>query len=116
MTPPRITDEDRGLTINKSLAWTMLTGIFAGGLWLGVQLTETQSAIQAMQQDAKDRNAEEVVNRREIDARLRTLEQSRVGDASEIAALRRDLNELRPELRELTSLIRGLEARQRSNP
>lgn len=48
MNKPMIENSDRGITINKSLAWTMVVGLLGAGLWLGAQMGELQSSLNAL--------------------------------------------------------------------
>ncbi len=43
-----IENSDRGITLNKSLAWTIGASLVAGGLWIGVQVTSLAGDIQVM--------------------------------------------------------------------
>ena len=49
---PRIENSDRGITLNRSLAWTMLIAILSGAFWAG----QTITALQGM----SDRNAKAI--------------------------------------------------------
>ena len=116
MEPPRIQGDERGITVNKSLAWTMVGGLLAAGLWLGTQITETKGAIvntaselSSLARTQTERHAETVQVRRETDARLRLLENSRAADSSEITALRRDLTAFRSDIQDLKTLLRSVE-------
>jgi pseudouridine-5'-phosphate glycosidase len=35
-----MTQEDRGITIAKPLAWTVLTALIGGGIWIGLAVQE----------------------------------------------------------------------------
>jgi len=48
MTKPMIENSDRGITLNKSLAWTIGASLVAGGLWIGVQVATLGGDIQTM--------------------------------------------------------------------
>jgi len=48
MTKPMIENSDRGITLNKSLAWTIGVSLMGGGLWIGVQVTSLSGDIQTM--------------------------------------------------------------------
>lgn len=109
MNGPRITNEDRGVTINKSLAWTMIAGLIGAGLWLGTELSGTKTALISLASEQSQRHAETIQYRRDAEQRFRALEMSRATDGSEIGALRRDLTEFRTDIRELKDLLRGLE-------
>lgn len=63
-----IENSDRGITINKSLAWTMASALVAGGIWVGVQITEAQYGINTLQE-------RQVEDRRDIRTNAR-----RIGD------------------------------------
>ena len=76
MNKPMIENSDRGITLNKSLAWTMATALVAGGIWVGVQITSTKEGIQVLsQRQAEDRleirhNAAQINTMRSQSARL----------------------------------------------
>lgn len=73
---PMIENSDRGITLNKSLAWTMATGLLLAGLWLGVQMTELKSAVEDLgTRQAEDRleiraNAAMITEIRRTEVRL----------------------------------------------
>jgi hypothetical protein len=86
MNKPMIENSDRGITLNKSLAWTMATGLILVGLWVGIQVTELKSAVQELGvRQSEDRseiraNAAAIVQiqrtEARVDQRLLTIEQS----------------------------------------
>ncbi len=108
-----IENSDRGITLAKPLAWTILVGLVSAGIWVGTTsgsirtelaaLVDNVAEIQTGQSIREQRDRED---RASIEARLRAVETSRAQDASEIGALRRDLGEFRNELKEATSLLR----------
>ncbi|OOY16709.1 hypothetical protein [Thioclava sp. DLFJ4-1] len=67
---PRIENSERGITLNKSLAWTILTALIAGGFWVGSQVT----ALQSITQDNKARSADQSAEITVINNRLRSIE------------------------------------------
>jgi septal ring factor EnvC (AmiA/AmiB activator) len=86
MNRPHIEQNDRGITLNKSLAWTMLVGLLGAGVWLGANMTETQEAVstladrqsedrQEIRQNARAINSLRNSNAR-IDERLINIERS----------------------------------------
>lgn len=99
MNGPRINNDDRGITINKQLAWAMILGLVGAGIWLGTETASTKSMIQSLADQQTQRHAETLSQRRETDSRLRALESSRATADSELGALRRDFNEWRSETR-----------------
>lgn len=76
MNRPMIENSDRGITINKSLAWTMLVAIVAGGFWVGTVVTSTQHGIAVLEErQTEDRleiraNAVAIVALRQTSARV----------------------------------------------
>lgn len=72
-----IEQSDRGITLTKGLAWTMLGGIFGGGLWLGVQLATLSSSIEGQAGSLTQLQAQiaaGVRTQNELDDRVRRLE------------------------------------------
>jgi glucose-6-phosphate-specific signal transduction histidine kinase len=86
MNKQMIENSDRGITLNKSLAWTILAALVGGGFWMGVQMTETREGVRSLEaRQAEDRaairaNAVEINalarSNARIDQRLLTIEQS----------------------------------------
>jgi hypothetical protein len=102
-----IENSDRGITVNKGVAWTIVTGLVAGGIWLGAELAGTKAALVNLNAMLVDQQREGRIRNDALDLRVRTLETTRATDASEIVALRRDLSDFRQELRAVAALLRG---------
>lgn len=43
-----IENSERGVTLNKSLAWSVLVGVLGGGIWIGVQVTDAKTGIETL--------------------------------------------------------------------
>lgn len=43
-----IENSDRGITLNKSLAWTVAVGLLTGGGWVGIQVTTATNGMQTL--------------------------------------------------------------------
>lgn len=81
-----IENSDRGVTLNKSLAWTILTAVLAGGIWVGIEVNAARQGVEMLaQRQAEDRadiraNAAEISALRStnarVDQRLTAIEQS----------------------------------------
>lgn len=84
MTTPRITNDDRGITINKSLAWSLASAFLLGGLWLGTEVMGTKQMVIDIRAAQIISKSDETEYRRDVDARLRLLEQSRAGDSRDL--------------------------------
>ncbi len=67
-----IENSERGITLNKSLAWTILTGVLAGGIWIGVQVTGAKEGIIALE----SRQTEDRADIRSNTSAINTLRQS----------------------------------------
>lgn len=48
---PRIENSDRGITLNKSLAWTVASVLVGAGLWVGVQVATLTEGVQGLRRD-----------------------------------------------------------------
>ena len=76
MNLPMIENSDRGITLNKSLAWAILTGVMAGGIWVGIQVNSARDGIDNLtERQAEDRrdirsNTEAIVSLRTGNARI----------------------------------------------
>lgn len=102
---------DRGITLSKSLAWTIVAGLVGAAVWLGIEVGNTRSTLDGLVAAQEVRHAETQRIRRDTDLRLRALETARATDGGEIAALRRDLTSFREDIRDLKDILRTLERR-----
>lgn len=106
-----IENSDRGLTINKGLAWTIVSGLVAAGIWVGIQTATLSSGIDALQGDLKDAIQSQTVetNRRDqLAARVRTLEAKSAARDASYAHLSRSLQEMKTQLSENNRLLREM--------
>lgn len=86
MMRPMVENSDRGITLNKSLAWAILTALVAGGFWVGVQVTRMETGLSVLStRQFEDRaaiqaNTAQIVSLREsnqrVDQRLLNIEQT----------------------------------------
>jgi hypothetical protein len=106
-----IENSDRGITVNKALAWTIVTGVLAGGFYMGSQLASTSAILQEIKAGSENSRIEMKRVTDGIDARLRAVETARASDATEIVGLRREIGDFRGEVRELTRLLREIRPR-----
>lgn len=61
-----IENSDRGLTINKALAWTILSSFLVGGMWVGIQVNAASSGMQTIAERQSEDRAEIRDNRTAI--------------------------------------------------
>jgi septal ring factor EnvC (AmiA/AmiB activator) len=62
MNKPMIENSDRGITLNKTLAWGIASSLVVGGLWVGIELTTLSGNIQNLTDQYRslvDRQAED---------------------------------------------------------
>ena len=111
MNTPRMQADERGLTINKSLAWTIVVALVMAGLWLGSTTTAMRTAVEAQSAIQTSHHFETIEYRRDAEGRLRTMEASHAINGTEISALRRDLSSFRQDMGELEALLRSIEGR-----
>ena len=86
MSGPRLENSERGITLNKQLAWTMAVALIGGGIWVGVEVNAARTGIATLAQRQIEDRAEIKQNTRSIsdlqslnarlDQRLTGIEQS----------------------------------------
>lgn len=69
---PMIENSDRGITLNKSLAWTLAAALGTGGMWVGTTVAELRSEVRSLHNDSAQRGA----SRAEHERRIRILEEN----------------------------------------
>lgn len=103
MNKPAIENSDRGITLNKSLAWTMALALVGGGIWVGIEVNAARSGIETLSVRQNEDRAEIRANASQIaamrsqnartDARLESIENSQLrieGTLTEIVRFLRD--------------------------
>ena len=109
-----IDSTERGITINKALAWTML--VSATGLiwWGGGTLASLQSAadrLTAALMETREMIVVERASSAQLEARVRALENSATRQDVRFDALSVSINELKLQARETNTLLRELAER-----
>lgn len=105
MNGPRIQQDERGITVNKSLAWTMVVGLISAGLFLGNLTASTQAAVESLAEVQTQRHTETLTFRRDTETRIRILESARSATDSENTGMRRDIQEIKTLLRAIEQSI-----------
>lgn len=114
-----IENSDRGLTINKSLAWTIVSALVLAGVWVGIQTATMASGIEDLKEDldkAVVQAATEADKRDRLAARVRALEAKSAARDASYAHLSRSLSDLQQQLGENNQLLRQLLQRTQSIP
>lgn len=99
-----IENSERGITITKGLAWTIVCGLVGAGIWLGIQTTTATSGIENLQ-DGADRMEKKLEN---LEARVRNLEMGSSERKAAFSHVTSELNEVQSEVRENNRLLRQL--------
>lgn len=81
MNKPAIESDDRGVTINKSLAWSMVGGLMAVGIWIGVEITRTSEGISNAMDGINRVDARQSEDRKNIRANTEAIASLRTGNA-----------------------------------
>lgn len=108
---PKIEATERGIVINKALAWTIVSGLVMGGLWVGTTVGSMSKGIDNLAEQIDSLHEDGT----EREARLRFLETERAGATVEVRAvqaritsLAATLNDLQREQREANALLRSI--------
>lgn len=98
-----IENSERGITLNKSLAWAIVVALVTGGMWVGTQITSAQKGIttlterQVEDRDAIRANSASINNLRSsnarIDEKLIGIERTATRTESAVAEILRYLRE-----------------------
>lgn len=68
MNKPMIEQNDRGITINKTLGWAMLVGLLTGGIWIGTQVTTAKEGVESLKTREEENRMGIATNREAISA------------------------------------------------
>lgn len=106
-----IENSDRGLTINKSLAWTIVSGLVIASIGVGIQFATLSSGISTLRDDlaaASRSQADEVSRRDLLAARVRSLETKSAARDASYEHLTRSLQEMKTQISENNRLLREM--------
>ena len=105
---------ERGITINKALAWTMLVSVTGMIWWGGGTLASLQGAADRLTSaltETREMIMAERASSAQLEARVRTLENSATRQDVRFDALSLAINELKQQARETNALLRELAQR-----
>ena len=114
MTRSMIENNERGIAINKALAWTMLVSVAGLIWWGGGTLASLQGAADRLTSaltETREMIVAERANSAQLEARVRVLENSAARQDVRFDALSLSINELKQQARETNSLLRELTQR-----
>lgn len=101
-----IENSDRGITLNKGLAWTILMALVSSVWWGGATITRLQSDVQGLTSAISERRTENGG----LESRVRALENGSSRTDAQLDALGQALSEIRAEQRATNDLLRRLVA------
>lgn len=101
-----IENSDRGITLNKGLAWTILMALVSSVWWGGATITRLQSDVQSLTAAVSERRSENGG----LEGRVRTLETGSSRTGAQLEAMGQALGEIRAEQRATNDLLRRLVA------
>ena len=114
MAEPMTDNNERGITINTALAWTMLVSVVGLIWWGGSTLASMQSAADRLTSALSETREMIMVERAssaQLEARVRVLENSATRQDVRFDALSLSINELKQQARETNTLLRELAQR-----
>ena len=105
---------ERGITINKALAWTILVSVIGLIWWGGGTRASLQGAADRLTSaltDTREMIMAERASSAQLEARVRVLENSATRQDVRFDALSLSINELKLQAREANTLLRELAQR-----
>ena len=99
---PMIENSDRGITLNKSLAWTMLSALVFLIWWGGGTLANLQSATVNLTSTLTENKAAIMA----VEQRVRALENTQTRVDAQFGAMRDSLDEIKEQNRAIEALVR----------
>ena len=114
MAKTMIEHNERGIMINKALAWTMLVSVTGVIWWGGGTLASLQAAADRLTSaltETREMIVAERASSAQLEARVRTLENSATRQDVRFDALSLSINELKQQARETNTLLRELAQR-----
>ena len=101
---PRIENSDRGIPLNKGLAWTMVCGLIGVGFWVGIELASVTTKMDELSRT----NGDAAAARSALEIRIRVLENAATQTRVQYETLYQSLQEIKADQRESTSLLRQI--------
>ena len=108
MSHQMIENSDRGLTINKGLAWTILSSFLIGGMWVGIQVNSSSTGLQTIAERQNEDRAEIRENR----AAINDLRSSNARIDQRLGGIENSLSKTETNVSEILRYLRGPKFRQ----
>jgi len=110
MSHQMIENSDRGLTINKGLAWTILSSFLIGGMWVGIQVNSSSTGLQGL----SERQYEDRAAIRENSASINDLLSSNARIDQRLGGIENSLNKTETNISEILRYLRGPQFRDQN--
>lgn len=110
-----IENSDRGITLNKGLAWTIVSALVAGSIWIGTQTSSATSGIETLKEQVTEVKGDTKAQLNDIKNRVRSLEGQSNRLAVDARHVNSELNEVQQQLRENNQLLRRLLQQSQTN-
>ena len=94
---PVIENSDRGITLNKQLAWTVGVGLIGAGLYVGL----TIATLSTQMEQSRDAWIEAELARNQIEARVRAVEINQASQTSDLRAIQIGISEIKSAVSKL---------------
>lgn len=101
---------DKGIAINKPLAWTMLVALVTLVFWGGQTVSDLQATTRntaAILHEVKTSLEAANAERRALETRVMALERDATRSESGLSGLREDIGEMKAAIGELTKAVQG---------
>ena len=100
--PLRIENSERGITLTKSLAWTIAVGLINGSIYLGMQVAAVQAELSSISASMEKSDKE----RGELEVRLWTVEMSDTATKRDVSAMTDKIDDIKRDQQEILGLLR----------
>ncbi len=88
---PVIENSDRGITLNKQLAWTIGGGLIGAGLYVGLTIATLSTQVA----QSREAWAEATLARQQLETRVRAVEIAQASQTSDLRAIQVGITEIK---------------------
>ncbi len=91
MSTQRIENSDRGITLNKQLAWTIGGGLIGAGLYVGLTIATLSTQVA----QSRDAWQEATRARQQLETRVRAVEINQASQTSDLRSIQVGISEIK---------------------
>ena len=92
-----IENSDRGITLNKQLAWAIGSGLIGSGLYVGLTIATLSTQVA----QSRDAWAEATLARQQLETRVRAVEINQAGQTSDLRAIQVGISEIKAAINKI---------------